>query len=167
MIKQVVVVRADIFKNCRRGKEDAQVAHASLAFLTRRIAKQYEWERGKIVYVDKIDPMNPEAPPKKVPASFLGGREPKKMKNLFSKVELDWMTEIPGERSFAKIVLQCENEQELIEIYDKAVAAKLEAHLIIDSGATEFHGIPTKTCVGIGPDEAEKIDAITGLLKLR
>ena len=167
MIKQVIVVRGDLFKNIRRGKEDAQVAHASLAFVTRRLQKYLEREKGQIVYVDKVI-LGPDGDKTvKVPSSFVGGREPKKVKEMFSKVELDWMTEIPGERSFAKIVLQCENEQELIEIYDKAVAAKLEAHLIIDSGATEFHGIPTKTCVGIGPDEAEKIDAITGLLKLR
>ena len=167
MIKQVVVVRADIFKNCRRGKEDAQVAHASLAFLTRRIAKQLEYERGKIIYIDKINPTNPLAPPVKVPSTFLGGRDPKKIKDMFSKEELEWMVEVPGEKSFAKIVLQVESEEELVEIYEKAKAAKLEAHLITDSGATEFHGVPTKTCVGIGPDQAEKIDEITGHLKLR
>jgi len=172
-IKQVIVVRKQYpdnkggLKQIQVGKEMAQVAHASLAFLTRRIQKQLEAERGKIVYVDKINPKDPLAPPVKVPASFLGGREPKKIKDIFSKAELEWMIEVPGEKSFAKIVLQCDSEEELIKIYEKAKAAGLESHLIIDSGATEFHGIPTKTCVGIGPDEAEKIDAITGSLKLR
>jgi PTH2 family peptidyl-tRNA hydrolase len=33
-------------------------------------------------------------------------------------------------------------------------------------GKTEFNGVPTKTCLGIGPAKAEKIDKITGDLKL-
>ena len=166
MIKQVIVVRADIFKNCRRGKEDAQVAHASLAFITRRIQKQLEAEKGKITYVEKVNPLNPEKTVK-VPSAFFGGKEPKKMKELFSKEELEWMVEVPGEKSFAKIVVQVENEEELVAIYEKAKIAGLESHLITDSGATEFHGVPTKTAVGIGPDYSEKTDLITGNLKLR
>ena len=166
MIKQVIVVRADIFKNCRRGKEDAQVAHASLAFITRRIQKQLEAEKGKITYVEKVNPLNPEKTVK-VPSAFFGGKEPKKMKELFSKEELEWMVEVPGEKSFAKIVVQVENEEELVAIYEKAKIAGLESNLITDSGATEFHGVPTKTAVGIGPDYSEKTDLITGNLKLR
>ena len=166
MIKQVIVVRADIFKNCRRGKEDAQVAHASLAFITRRIQKQLEAEKGKITYVEKVNPLNPEKTVK-VPSAFFGGKEPKKMKELFSKEELEWMVEVPGEKSFAKIVVQVENEEELVAIYEKAKIAGLESHLITDCGATEFHGVPTKTAVGIGPDYSEKTDLITGNLKLR
>ena len=118
MIKQVIVVRADLFKTVRRGKEDAQVAHASVAFITRRLQKQLEAEKGTIVYIDKVNPTNPEIT-MKVPASFLGAREPKKIKNLFSKEELEWMTEIPGEKSFAKIILQVDSEEELDQIYEK------------------------------------------------
>lgn len=51
-------------------------------------------------------------------------------------------------------------------IHDKAVEAGLEVHLITDSGKTEFHGEPTRTCLVIGPDDAERIDAITGKLQL-
>jgi PTH2 family peptidyl-tRNA hydrolase len=57
-------------------------------------------------------------------------------------------------------------EEELTEIHDIALQAGLEVHLITDSGETEFHGEPTNTCLAIGPDEAEKIDAITGDLQL-
>jgi len=42
----------------------------------------------------------------------------------------------------------------------------LPCSIITDAGDTEFHGVPTKTTVGIGPDESEKIDVITGNLKL-
>ena len=164
MIKQVIVVRSDL--KMRRGKEAAQCSHASLAFLTRRLQKQMEEEKGRIVYIDKFDPQFPEKS-FKVPASFLGGREAKKIREMFSKEEMEWMTEVPGEKSFAKIVVQVDSEEELDKIYEKAKAAGLETHLITDSGATEFHGIPTKTCVGIGPDAEDKINAITGELKLR
>jgi PTH2 family peptidyl-tRNA hydrolase len=35
-----------------------------------------------------------------------------------------------------------------------------------DNGKTEFHEEPTRTCLAIGPNEAEKIDEITGELQL-
>lgn len=68
--------------------------------------------------------------------------------------------------SFAKICCRVDNEEELLDIYQKAQEAGLEVHLITDSGRTEFHGVPTRTCLAIGPDYAEKIDPITGHLKL-
>jgi PTH2 family peptidyl-tRNA hydrolase len=51
-------------------------------------------------------------------------------------------------------------------ILDKAIDLGLEVHLITDSGRTEFHGQPTRTCLAIGPDEASKIDQVTGHLEL-
>ena len=38
---------------------------------------------------------------------------------------------------------------------------------IEDEGRTEFKGIPTKTCIAIGPNKAKEIDKITGHLPLR
>ena len=38
--------------------------------------------------------------------------------------------------------------------------------LITDAGLTEFHGVPTNTCLGIGPYIAEEIDKFTGNLPL-
>lgn len=70
------------------------------------------------------------------------------------------------EGSFTKVCVRVDSEQELLEIYQKALAAGLTAHLITDSGRTEFNGVPTHTCCAIGPDEAAKIDKITGHLKL-
>ncbi len=49
---------------------------------------------------------------------------------------------------------------------NKAVAAGLEVYLITDNGKTEFHGRPTRTCLAIGPDDAEGGDPITGDLEL-
>ena len=79
----------------------------------------------------------------------------------FSEAEHAWLT-----GSFAKVCCRVDSELELLEIFDKAKAAGLEVHLITDSGKTEFHGEPTNTCLAIGPDDAEKIDAITGHLTL-
>ena len=64
-----------------------------------------------------------------------------------------------------KVVLKVKNEEALIEIFDKAKRAGLPSTLIQDAGLTQ---IPpgTKTAVGIGPAEEEKIDRITGNLSL-
>lgn len=65
-----------------------------------------------------------------------------------------------------KVTLQVNSEDELLAVYERAKLAGLTVHLITDAGATEFHGVPTKTCLAIGPDEAERIDAITRNLRL-
>ncbi len=66
----------------------------------------------------------------------------------------------------SKVVLQCKDEKELVEIYQKAKSAGLRCALITDAGRTEFKGVPTKTCMAIGPDEISAIDKITGELQL-
>ena len=79
----------------------------------------------------------------------------------FSEAERSWLT-----GAFAKVCCRVDSEDELMTIHDMAVEAGLEVHLITDSGKTEFHGVPTRTCLAIGPDNSEKIDAITGQLQL-
>ena len=79
----------------------------------------------------------------------------------FTEVQRAWLT-----GAFAKVCCRVDSEEELMEIHDKALEAGLEVHLITDSGKTEFHGEPTNTCLAIGPDEADKIDEITGHLQL-
>jgi PTH2 family peptidyl-tRNA hydrolase len=81
--------------------------------------------------------------------------------NDFSDSERAWLA-----GSFAKICCRVNSEEELMSIYDNAIAANLQVHLITDSGKTEFHGQPTRTCLAIGPDESSKIDAVTGHLEL-
>jgi len=68
--------------------------------------------------------------------------------------------------SFTKICVSVDSEMELIKIYTIAIASGLTASLIQDKGNTEFHGQPTYTAVAVGPGEANKIDKITGHLKL-
>ena len=86
-------------------------------------------------------------------------------KRLESKQELttamkEWM-----EESFAKICLQVDTEEDLLNVYEKAKQANLEVHLSTDSGRTEFKK-PAITCLAIGPDYVENIDPVTKDLKL-
>jgi peptidyl-tRNA hydrolase, PTH2 family len=67
---------------------------------------------------------------------------------------------------FAKICVSVDSEAALDEIVAKARAANLPCALIVDSGATEFHGVPTKTCCAIGPVWTDEVDVITGQLPL-
>ena len=65
----------------------------------------------------------------------------------------------------AKIVLGVGNEKELLEIKEKADKNGLITCLIHDAGRTEVSP-NTATCCAIGPDTIQKIDEITGKLKL-
>ena len=65
-----------------------------------------------------------------------------------------------------KIVVQADSEEQLLGIFQRAKEDGLEAHLVQDAGRTEFHGVPTYTALAIGPDEVERIDRITGGLRL-
>ena len=67
---------------------------------------------------------------------------------------------------FTKIVVSCDSESELVELYEKAKEKKLPCSLIIDAGLTEFNGVPTKTCIAIGPAFPEEVDEITNHIKL-
>ncbi len=80
---------------------------------------------------------------------------------VFTEAEVEWL-----KGSFAKVVCKVASEEELLEIYEKAQAAGLQVNLITDSGRTEFHGVPTKTCLAVGPDMSERIDPVTGHLGL-
>lgn len=68
--------------------------------------------------------------------------------------------------AFTKIAVGCASEAELRALHDRAVAAGLPCALVIDLGATEFHGVPTPTALAIGPAESSAIDPLTGTLKL-
>ena len=90
----------------------------------------------------------------------------RKIQNSTGKVKLSKAEEEWVEGSFAKVCVRVDSEEQLLEIYQKAKDAMLEVHLITDSGLTEFHGVPTKTCLAIGPDYSSNIDPITGSLQL-
>lgn len=129
------------FLSPRLGKMVAQGGHAVAAFLTRRIQQ---------VVLEK---RSPEAFMKNGHFDLL------RYLNITSEM-WEWM-----QSSYAKVCVQVNSEEELLEIYKQAKEAGLETHLVTDSGRTEFSG-PTRTCLAIGPDDVTKIDTITGHLKL-
>jgi PTH2 family peptidyl-tRNA hydrolase len=69
------------------------------------------------------------------------------------------------EQGMPKIVLKADTEAELLQLEKAARKAGLSVALIQDAGRTVV-AAGTVTCLGIGPAEAEAIDAITGQLKL-
>jgi PTH2 family peptidyl-tRNA hydrolase len=67
---------------------------------------------------------------------------------------------------FTKVCVSVDSEAALVEIVERASAAGVPCALITDSGATEFHGVPTRTCCAVGPAWTDEVDAITGGLPL-
>lgn len=63
---------------------------------------------------------------------------------------------------FAKIVLSVEDEAALDRAAELAAARGIPHARITDAGRTEFHGVPTRTTVALGPWEGSAIDAISG-----
>ncbi|MBI2542444.1 peptidyl-tRNA hydrolase [Candidatus Woesearchaeota archaeon] len=64
-----------------------------------------------------------------------------------------------------KIVLKVKDEKELFKYKQMAEDNRLKTALITDAGHTVIEP-GTITCLGIGPDLSEKIDRITGKLKM-
>lgn len=73
----------------------------------------------------------------------------------------DWLA---GE--FTKITVSVENLEELEAIEAKARASELNVCKITDNGHTCFDGVPTVTCLAIGPCYSSQVDPITRDLKL-
>jgi PTH2 family peptidyl-tRNA hydrolase len=67
---------------------------------------------------------------------------------------------------FTKIAVSVNSEQELFDVYNAAREAGLIAELITDAGKTEFNGVPTNTCIAVGPATHDELLPITGHLKL-
>lgn len=137
-IKQVIVMRTDL--NRRKGKMIAQGAHASMMFIVKRLKRD-----------------NHEIFPGSGPYPF----QAMDVYPGLTAVELAWV-----EGNFKKICVSVSSEADLLRIHQAANDLYLESHLCTDNGLTEFNGIPTNTCIAIGPDDAEKIDKITGHLTL-
>jgi PTH2 family peptidyl-tRNA hydrolase len=64
-----------------------------------------------------------------------------------------------------KVILGVENEKELLKIRQDAEDSGIIVAIIADAGRTEL-APGTVTAIGIGPDDEEKIDRVTGHLKL-
>jgi peptidyl-tRNA hydrolase, PTH2 family len=64
-----------------------------------------------------------------------------------------------------KICVGVDSEQELLDLHKAAQSASLPCALVLDSARTEFKE-PTYTALGIGPADVERINLLTGMLKL-
>jgi len=142
-VKQVIVWRNDI--KVRKGKFASQIAHASLGAVLKMMKKkmvleQVQTECGQYVPVMK--------------GKYLLEFE----KNSFLD---NWLN-----GRFTKICVSCDNEEQLLSLYNEAASKNIPTVLITDAGLTEFHGVATNTCIAIGPYWSEEIDKITRHLKL-
>jgi PTH2 family peptidyl-tRNA hydrolase len=79
----------------------------------------------------------------------------------FSEAERLWLG-----GAFTKVCVRVDSEEELLNIVRTAEERGITVHLVVDAGRTEFHGVPTPTCCALGPDFADRLDPITGHLKL-
>lgn len=122
--------------NMRKGKIAAQAGHACMAFLTHKA-----WI----------------SCPDNGTFWFCGPQ----LTHDFAKEVDHWLN-----HSFRKICVYVNSEQGLDQIYEKALEAGLVCHMIIDNGTTEFNGVPTKTCLAVGPHFDEKFIGITDNLPL-
>ena len=152
-IKQVIVIRKlypdpnnpDKFRKVRSGKIISQACHASMKIFFDRMSQETEVDYSMYGRGGDIEVVN-------VPNVYRS--------TLTPEME-EWK-----EGSFTKACVQVDHEEELLEILKKAEEAGLPVALITDAGLTEFNGVPTSTCCAIGPANSDKIDLITGHLKL-
>lgn len=145
-VKQVIIIRNDLRnqkgEKIRTGKLIAQGAHASLG-----------------VILDMMHDMDIELI--QGDGNIYYKLKGKKIQFSENSTLDNWLNGL-----FTKICLQCSSEHDLELLYYKAKDAGLNCKLIIDAGLTEFGGVPTKTCIAIGPNDSDEIDKITGHLKL-
>lgn len=139
MAKQVIVMRKDL--KMKKGKSVAQGAHASLGVILQMLNNGLNMR---------------EFPPEVKDNKYTLSMEVEVGSDLD-----DWLMGV-----FRKVCLGVQSEEELMEIYEKALEANLPVSLITDSGLTVFNGVKTTTCLAIGPANEEAIDALTGHLPL-
>lgn len=134
--KQVIIIRKDL--NMRKGKMIAQGAHASIGVIFNYMTPNYT-NPGELTRDFTL----------RLPDGKLG------------EFMYHWLTGI-----FKKVVVGVDSLKELTSVYQEAKRRGVPCSIIEDAGLTEFAGEVTITAVAIGPDDANKIDMITGHLKL-
>lgn len=64
-----------------------------------------------------------------------------------------------------KVVVKCESQKDLLDVYDKALKLGLAAEYIQDAGRTQVDP-GTITVCAVGPGRSDIVDQVTGHLKL-
>lgn len=137
--KQVIVMRKDL--QMTKGKMIAQGSHASLGIILQMMEISNIINEGEDTSNTGAYSLNLRVEDN----SAIG----------------DWFKD-----GFKKVCVYVNSEEELIDIYNKAEEKGVPVLMIEDAGVTMFKGIPTKTCLAIGPVWDKDIDEITGDLKL-
>ncbi len=135
--KMMIVMRRDL--KMRKGKIAAQAGHACIDAILMALSKE-----GRINDFEMTD----EGPVLK--------HNDKPISPLF-----DWFA-----YGCAKVCVYVDSEAALLEIAEKAKEKGIIVSVITDAGMTEFHGVPTKTCLALEPLSAEIADELTGDLPL-
>ncbi len=134
--KQMIVMRRDL--HMRKGKIAAQAGHACVTAVL--MALRREGRLDDIVPADGGVTLRPSGDETALTQWFQYG--------------------------VAKICVYVDSEEELLAIHRQAQEAGILSALIQDAGCTEFHGVPTYTCLALEPLPADRADAITGGLPL-
>ena len=135
--KMMIVVRRDL--KMRKGKIAAQAGHAAVDVTLRALKRENRLADLEITDEGISCPLNDGV-----------------------ETPLTWWFH----HGTAKICVYVDSEEELLAIDKKAKDAGLLTALIQDAGMTEFHGVPTYTCLALEPQLPEVVDAITGDLPL-
>ena len=135
--KQMIVMRRDL--KMRKGKIAAQAGHACVEAVLLALKKEGRLSdlREDGRYIT-VDP---------------AGKEPTPLSEWF-------------QYGVAKICVYVDSEEELLDIDRRAREMGFISALIQDAGCTEFHGVPTFTCLAVEPALPDVIDPITGGLPL-
>ena len=134
--KMMIVMRRDL--KMRKGKIAAQAGHACIEAILRALNKEKRINDFEIIDGETV------------------------LKNTGENTPLsDWF-----EYGCAKVCVYVDSEEALLDISKKAEEKGIIAAVITDAGMTEFHGVPTKTCLALEPLPAEVADEITGELPL-
>ena len=136
--KMVIVMRKDL--KCPKGKYCSQASHAAVGAVIQALynSRLEESDFRLDEYAYKV----------------------KKYAYTTSATK-DWLT---GE--FTKITVAVDSLEALEEIEKKARDEGLNVCKITDNGHTCFEGVPTVTCLAIGPCYSSEVDPITKDLKL-
>ena len=135
--KMMIVMRRDL--KMRKGKIAAQAGHACIAAVLMALNKEERMDDFKMT-ADGLALKNTDKPASPLSDWFMYG--------------------------CAKVCVYVDSEEALLDVAKKAEERGIIASVVTDAGMTEFHGIPTKTCLALEPLPANIADELTGTLPL-
>ena len=135
--KMMIVMRRDL--KMRKGKIAAQAGHACIDAVLMALNKEGRTNDFEMT-PDGIDLKHTDKPSSPLSDWFMYG--------------------------CAKVCVYVDSEEALLDIVQRAAEKGIIASVITDAGMTEFHGVPTKTCLALEPLPGEIADELTGSLPL-